>query len=120
VFTFDAGTIKVYVNGVEKTHTGSSIATSARNVTGSVISTINANPSFASVVSGRYKEFSYWTGVVATPAQVLEIYNSGTPPDLTSLSSLASPIFWSQMRGTWDLSIGAGVPAVSGSPSFGP
>lgn len=70
-------------------------------------------------VAGRFRHVAYWAGTAASAAQVAEIYNSGAPPDLRSLATLASPSWWAPLETDWDLLVGTDTATVNGSPTFG-
>ena len=94
-----SGDVKVYVDGnttpdVTGTYTGTYGIANAPAVT------IGAIPNSLGVYvyhfEGHVDEVAYWNSVLSTAA-VTEIYNSGAPNDLSSLSNAVAPTAWYRM-----------------------
>ena len=113
--TFSGGTVALYVNGAAVTASGATFPSSIRAAVGAVKNSINA----ATGLAGRIKHTAYWSGTAASAAQVLEMYNAGTPPNLASLATLAAPTWWVTCAGTFSPELGAGTPSLVGAPTFG-
>tara|TARA_R110000868_G_scaffold78911_3_gene224738 strand:- start:1850 stop:2542 length:693 start_codon:yes stop_codon:yes gene_type:complete len=98
--TNSANGIKLYLDGVlDKQGTASS--TGIRNYTGtnSNIAIGAISTTGARFFNGDIEEVAIWDGVVLDSTDVTNVYNSGTPNDLTSLA----PQVWCRMGdlGTW-------------------
>lgn len=92
---------KIYLDGAELTNTteiaGSSVI---RGFTsgGLVIGAGNTGSSSGQIyLDGGIDEFAYWDNTELSSAAVTEIYNSGVPNDLDSLSNASSPTAWYRM-----------------------
>lgn len=69
--------------------------------------------------AGRASHLAFWAGTAASAGQIAEIYNSGSPPDLEALPTLAAPTWWVPAESDWVPRVGSGTPTVNGTPTFG-
>ncbi len=82
----DGVNTKAYINGVpEATMT---------SVVDTVINTIGSYSTGGFSVDGKMSNVAYWQDTNLSDAQILSIYNNGTPNDISSLS----PTFWYKLN----------------------
>jgi hypothetical protein len=97
VFTFNAGTMHVYVNGVQDD--GTTAGTPQASMFSSATQSMElgymtgGNPGTDTAFDGFLDEFSFWD-VELGLTQVNEIYNSGTPDDLSTHSLSGNLVEW--------------------------
>lgn len=105
VFTFASGTITCYINGVAQTltvttaWTGGAVGMNAANVQCIIGDHSPSNPPADTSVNGAYSNYSLWNKVLSG-AEINEIYNNGTPTDLSTHSAVANLTNWIRMDQT--------------------
>lgn len=115
VFTYDAGTIAAYANGVaQAVGAGGVVSKTTIPAPGIATELQISRPGGASTLyTGYVSNAAYWAGTAATPTQVAEIYESGRVHDLAFMATMPTPDFWAPLDG--DLSIlGGGMGTSSG------
>ena len=62
---------------------------------------VNESGGSSTSLAAYLSNLAFWSGTAASAAQVAEIYNSGVPPDLNNLPTLADPDWWVTADGVW-------------------
>lgn len=94
-FTFNGGTVKGWINGVETTMTrigGSAITALHATTVGPQFGAYNRG-SESNYFVGKQDEITWWD-VDLSGAQISELYNSGSPADPTSHSASGNLVGW--------------------------
>jgi len=95
VGTFDGSNVRVYLNGALETTTA---ASGSLNQTTDIVSIAKGLNNNSYNFNGKIDEVSIWNSALSSDA-VTEIYNSGVPNDLESLSNASSSniVAWYRM-----------------------
>lgn len=105
VWTFASGTIGCYINGasaattVTTAWTGGAVALHNPAIEHIIGAHSPSAPTADTSPSGSMTNFSLWNKVLSA-AEVLELYNSGTPYDITTHSAAANLTNWLRMDQT--------------------
>lgn len=94
-FTYDAGTLRLFIDGSEDmavVRVIDNAILSIHNSTGHMVTGALIMP-LAAVYTGHQDEVSMWDAAL-TPAQVAEIYDAGAPADLSMHSEVLSLVAW--------------------------
>lgn len=94
IWTYDgsgatnADKLKIYIDGVNKTLTFSGTIASALTSNALTTHRLPNHSSLAGInrMNGNVDEVAHWSGTTLTATNATDIYNSGAPNDLTSLS----------------------------------
>jgi len=98
ILRFDGSTMKLYINGTEEASLSfTAINNSAQNLILGAYSN-STQTGFQAFLNGNLDEVSIWDSALSSDA-VTEIYNSGAPNDLTSLTNASSSnlVAWYKM-----------------------
>lgn len=108
--------LKLYINSVLQTPDVDGGAPSPVGASFTKSAIVSVSPS--NYYNGLVNEAAIWSTEL-TQTQVNEIYNSGAPDDLSSLSSYSSIALWAQFQNNWDDSSPNGYPGTPiNSPTF--
>ena len=95
VATYDASSVKIYLNSVNSI---TNSLTETINITANtIIGRLPWTPAY--YFNGSMSNISIWNDAL-TPAQVTEIYNNGTPSNLSSHSATSNLVSWWKLNNT--------------------
>lgn len=108
--------VKLYINGVEQTG-----STTTSNLNATTVNSINANlggygDGSALFFNGKMTEVSFWSSELSQ-ANVTELYNSGSPTDL-SITAISGNTHWYKMADNVNDSVGVLNGTAVGSPTY--